>query len=183
MKVRGADGEIDSITLSKSGEYYYMAFNGIKCRAKALHPAARWEFVEANYDDHFSIPARYTTNGTEHVGGVRIEENGRTYEGCNYRTFNGVTYCEPATFKEYELIFDELTFDTGKTLTKQSQGANRHDVDTRTMTHNATLMNTGGTTFNMTTMSNGKSYIVLTGGSSDANQRDQFRIQEIESVR
>ena len=104
--------------------------------------------MEASYDDHFSVPARYIAHGNEIVGGVRIEE---------------------AYSNGYWLLFDELTFDAGNVLSSRTQGAGRNDVLLKPITGNATLLPKDGTTFNMTTFSDGKSFIILTDVQSDNN--------------
>jgi uncharacterized protein YuzE len=42
-------GEIDEVSISKSGDYYYLSFNEIKCKSKSINPDARWELIEGNF--------------------------------------------------------------------------------------------------------------------------------------
>jgi len=69
-------GEIDTLTASRVGEHYYLAFggkNGLKCRSRAFAPDARWELVEEGKDNG-SCPVFYSLDGKSRAGGAKWEE-------------------------------------------------------------------------------------------------------------
>lgn len=76
-------GDIDMVTASYSGEYYYLAFNGLKCRAKSFTPYASWQLVQKGNDGSPS-PVSFTNGGTQIIGDAATENGKLTYRKINY---------------------------------------------------------------------------------------------------
>jgi hypothetical protein len=133
-------GEIDEVFAIKLGDYYYLSFNGLKCRSKIFFPHDQWEFVEAG--------------GVGSPSPVVFPLKGKQYTGT--ATYNKATS---------EVVFAEKTFPTvnNKTVASVTSPIPRHSFSDKS-------------TFSLSTLPDGKGYILFTNVESD----DRIEIEEIE---
>lgn len=64
-------GEIDEVSVSKSGDYYYLSFNGIKCKSTSLSPDIKWELIQTG-SDTYCDPAYFNYEGALYFGGASV---------------------------------------------------------------------------------------------------------------
>jgi len=60
--------EIDMVTAVKDGEYYYLSFNGIRCRSKFFSPQADWELVRQGDKGNSPSPVHVKCDSDDFVG-------------------------------------------------------------------------------------------------------------------
>jgi hypothetical protein len=138
-----SEGDIDTITASKSGDYYYLAFNGskgFKCRSKSLEPTVRWEFVEEG-NDNGSSPVFFTSGGKEFAGGASLQ-NGK-------------------------VVFDKLCFNNSGDylLNGSSDQVCRTNVGGAVPIIGSSFGD--GATFSLSTLPNGQCFVVYANVESD----------------
>lgn len=68
--------EIDVVFAVKLGDYYYLSFNGLKCRSKIFFPHAQWEYVEAGSVNSPS-PVMFSLAGKNYIGSAKYEKTSR----------------------------------------------------------------------------------------------------------
>jgi WD40 repeat protein len=159
LEVLTAANDIDDLTLSKVGKYYYLWFNGhknigVKCRSEILSPEANWELIEEGKDEGCS-PLVFNIDGVQYSGGAKID--GKLFI---------VTY--------NKLIFMPDPF----TLTGDSGSVARIRV-TKTRFQPFSFGTSGsrdGTTYTLNSLSDGKCSIVIT----DVESHHTINIAEIE---
>jgi hypothetical protein len=146
-------GDIDTLSAAKSGEYYYLSFNGIKCRSKFFTPDARWELIEIG-DDSGSVPAFFSYNGVNYVGGARVD--------------NGTN-----------VVYEKLQFSPEQSLlTDQTNKVSRVDITTSVIPKHSFP---SGATFSLSSFEDEKSYMVITNVESD-NQIEIEEIESVDLV-
>ncbi len=137
MTTNGSD--IDMVTAAKSGDYYYLSFNGLKCRSKVFLPNADWEFVEAGNDGSPS-PVLFSHDSQHIVGDAVLKDGDR-------------------------VVFQKLEFSPGSDqLTAETIHVTRTDVISSTIPKSSLP---DGATFSLSVMPNGRGHCVFANVESD----------------
>jgi hypothetical protein len=154
------DGQIDALTASKSGDYYYLSFGrgqngkdnikGMMCRSKWFSPHEKWELIFQKLDYPGSIPVKYELNNQSYIGGVRVEG-------------------------DTKVIYDKIVFSPGgDKLTPQTSQVSRQDVTTQ---HIPEHPFGDGATFNPSILEDGRGYMVI----ANVESNEKIEIAEIET--
>jgi len=136
-------GDIDEVFAVKLGDYYYLSFNGLKCRSKVFYPHAQWEFVEKGGVSSPS-PVMFPVKGIHYVGAA---------------SFNKASS---------KVVFTEVVLPTDK---EHKAVSIESSIPRFSFSEDST--------YSLSTLANGKSYIIITKAESD----DLIEIEEIESVK
>ncbi len=150
-------GDIDELSAAKSGDYYYLSFNGLKCRSKVFYPHAGWELIQLG-DDLYSSPLRYTINRSDWqvIGGASSD----------------------LEVRYPSVVFDKLVFKPSgaqESLIPETVSVSRIQSMTPLPIPKDSLPE--GATFSLNSLADGRCSIVITNVESD----DYIEIQELES--
>ena len=156
-------GDIDDLSAAKSGDWYYLSFNGLKCRSKVFYPHAGWELIQLGDDQIFSSPLRFNYGpdmGYYFVGGASAEVE---------------------KYTNIPVVFDNLVFTPpgrgigpNYNLTPQTTAVTR-ERELLVLIPKDSLPK--GATFSCNALAHGRCSIVITNVESDG----YIGIQELES--
>lgn len=134
-----ANGDIDEVTAAKSGDWYYLSFNGARCRAKLFLPSARWELIASGSDGSPS-PVQYSIGGRSIVGGASLAGS--------------------------EVVFDELVFQPEPVLGQATRSVKRTEVTKVPAPLGFGAVD--GDTFSLSTLPGGAGSVVIARVASDS---------------
>lgn len=137
--------DIDSISAGKSGDYYFLSFNGMMCRSRTFNPSEPWEFID--------------TRPIGDADAVRFTSGGKEYDGV--ATYGG------GKINYQEMVYHDYA-PRPNVLTQATKHVGRSHVTTGSATAaTKPTEDMDGSTFSFSALPNGKSYIILGDVHSD----------------